>query len=63
MANTKEPSDAEKLKIQNLAPEKASCKECGQELPGNAPTKKQESKKDEPVGSESCNNKMKHGQY
>jgi len=60
MANTKKMSDEEKLKVQDLSPRKADkCKKCGQELPGNAPTKKQESA----PKSERVDKKMRHGQY
>lgn len=43
-------------KVQNLAPEPAKCKECGQELPDGIEIEHQHSGKDK-------GKKMRHGQY
>lgn len=55
----KELQDPEK--VQNLAPEKAKCQECGQQLPDGIEIEKQHSGKLK--GPKMLEKKMKHGQY
>lgn len=50
------------LKVQNLAPEPAKCKECGSVLPGGIDEKDQKSGHHPDLGKGE-EPKMRHGQY